>query len=131
MSAQRAMGKTVLVIDPNPAQQEQYLACLRPLFQVICTSSLGEAARAIVLHRPEVVVMELDLPDGDGRALIRQIRQEPQMRNMVIACVSSRRDNADKVSSFQAGADDYIVKPIKPESFPYRLMLLLRLNHLR
>jgi DNA-binding response OmpR family regulator len=49
---------------------------------------------------------------------------------MIIICVTTRRAVQDKVRGFQAGADDYIIKPINPESFPLRLALLERLRRL-
>ena len=119
---------TVLAVDPDPQQRQVLFDCLRGRYAIVTVASLAQAREAIVIHRPMILLLELDQPDGDGMQLIRQIRSDPTTRQMVICCVTQRKGIRDKVGAFQAGADDYVVKPINPETFPYRVVLLSRIR---
>lgn len=121
---------TVLVADPDRAQQQLLAECLRPRYQIALARSIAETVDHIARSRPQLLLLELDMPDGDALPLIRKIREERSTRNMIIACVTRRSSIKDKVAGFQAGADDYIVKPINPETFLWRVVLLSRLRQL-
>ena len=119
---------TVLVADPDPAQQQRVIECLRPRFRVITASTLAETSQMIVQYRPGVLLLELDMPDGDGKQLIKTIRETPALRPMKICCVTRRATVRDKVAGFQVGADDYVVKPINEKMFLWRVVLLTRIR---
>jgi two-component system phosphate regulon response regulator PhoB len=122
------MRTTVLIVEPDPIQRQLLFDCLRERYNPIGVATLAQAYEAIVIHQPNIILLELNQPDGDGMELIRQIRKDPFSRHMVVACVTRRSGTRDKVTAFQAGADDYVVKPINPESFPYRIVLLTRIR---
>jgi DNA-binding response OmpR family regulator len=121
---------TVLVADPDPAQQQLIADCLRPRFRVITARNLAETVEMIAMYHPQILLLEVDQPDGDGIKLIRQIREERAARSMVVACVTRRSSVRDKVTGFQAGADDYVIKPINTQMFLWRVVLLSRLRQL-
>ncbi len=125
-----ATALTVLVSDPDPAQQQRLVECLRPRYRLITAKNLAETVEMIALYHPQIVLLELDQPDGDGIKLIQQIRSERSARSMIIACVTKRSGIKDKVAGFQAGADDYIVKPVNVQTFLWRVVLLSRLRQL-
>ena len=87
-------------------------------------SRTGEDGLAQALEaRPDVVILELDLPDGDGFAVLDALREwsaEP------VLILSGRVGVADKVRALDAGANDYLVKPFSPEELTARLRVLLR-----
>jgi DNA-binding response OmpR family regulator len=118
----------VLIIDPDSATR----AALSDLLAVRCRVSeagtLHQAVEQITLARPTIILMELEMPDSDALAFIRHLRTEPATRAISIACVTRRAGIRDKVAGFQAGADDYVVKPVNPASFVYRILLLPRLR---
>jgi len=74
-------------------------------------------------YRPDVVLLDLGLPDMDGVEIIRKIRA---WSNMPIIVVSARSEDADKVSALDAGADDYLTKPFSVEELLARLRVALR-----
>jgi DNA-binding response OmpR family regulator len=119
---------TVLVADPDPIQQQRVIECLRPRFRVVTASSLAETSQMIMQYRPGVLLLELDMPDGDGKQLIKYVREQPALRPMKICCVTNRSSVRDKVAGFQSGADDYVVKPINEKMFLWRVVLLTRLR---
>jgi len=125
-----APATSVLVVDPDASAQQQIKACLSGRYHLLTAASLGEALQIIALAQPRALIVEVNQPDGDGIQLIEQLRSGPATKNMIIICVTTRRAVQDKVRGFQAGADDYIIKPINTESFPLRLALLERLRRL-
>lgn len=125
-----ASSLTVLVAEPDPAQQQRIIECLRPRFRVITARNIAETVEMIALYRPQILLLEVNQPDGDGLKLIRQLRQERAARSMVVACVTSRSSVKDKVAGFQAGADDYVIKPINTQMFLWRVVLLSRIRQI-
>jgi two-component system cell cycle response regulator len=125
-----ATALTVLVSDPDPLQQQRLVECLRPRYRIVTAKNLAETVEMIALYHPQIVLLEVDQPDGDGVRLIKQIRDERSARSMIIACVTKRSGIKDKVAGFQAGADDYIVKPVNTQTFLWRVVLLSRLRQL-
>ena len=74
-------------------------------------------------HNPDVVFLDLGLPDMDGIDVIRQIRS---WSNMPIIVISARSEDADKIEALDAGADDYLTKPFSVEELLARLRVTLR-----
>jgi len=120
---------TVLIIDPDATARTHLASLLTNRFRVIEAATLDEAAQQIVLHHPRIILIEVDLP-GDALTFIRQVRQEPTTQDTCIACVTRRAEVQDKVAGFQAGADDYLVKPYNAATFLARITLLVRVHQL-
>jgi DNA-binding response OmpR family regulator len=121
---------TVLIADPDISQQEALAASLQPRYRVVHARTLAETIDMLARVRPDVLLLEINQPDGDGVELIRRLREERQTRDLIIACVTNRATIRDKVTGFQAGADDYIVKPVNPQTFVWRIVLLARLRQM-
>jgi DNA-binding response OmpR family regulator len=119
---------TVLIADPDRAYQAQLADYLRPRYRVVMANSLAETVEQIIRQPPAILLLELDFPDGDGNKLIQQIRENARTRQMVVCCVTKRASIHDKVSGFQSGADDYVVKPVNAKTFMWRVVLLSRLR---
>lgn len=77
-------------------------------------------------RRPDLIVLDLGLPDGDGIDLIRDLRQ---WSSMPVIVLSARSREADKIAALDAGADDYLVKPYDPEELLARLRAIERRRH--
>ena len=85
-----------------------------------------ERAEAVMMassHNPDVVFLDLGLPDMDGIQVIRQIRG---WSNMPIIVISARSDDADKIEALDTGADDYLTKPFSVEELLARLRVTVR-----
>ena len=74
-------------------------------------------------HNPDIVLLDLGLPDIDGTQVIESIRS---WSNMPIIVISARSEDKDKITALDAGADDYLVKPVDIEELAARLRALLR-----
>lgn len=121
---------SVLVIDPDPQQRAMLAQILSPRCSVLQAETLAQATSYLAAQHPEVIIVERDLPDGDGLTFVQQVRSTPQLRDVSIACVTHRADVRDKIAGFRAGADDYVIKPVNPAVFLQRVLLLTRVRRL-
>lgn len=121
----------VVVADPDPLYQQQLVKLLEPSFRCVVTSSLHETVQIFQHERPFMLVLDVDQPDGDGIVLIRQMQSHPDFRSVLIVCVTRRASIKDKILAFQAGVDDYLVKPLtQAMNFYGRMLLLRRAGHI-
>lgn len=121
----------VLVADPDPLYQYQLVKLLEPSFRCVIASSLREAVQILQRERPVLLVLDVDQPDGDGIVLIRQMQTHPDFHGVLIVCVTRRSSIKDKIRAFQAGVDDYLVKPLtQTMNFYGRMLLLRRAGHI-
>ena len=114
----------VLVVDDEP----QLLRALRinlsaRRYEVVVAADGAAALEAAGRHLPDLVILDLGLPDMDGTDVIAGLRGWTQVPILVL---SGRTDAADKVDALDAGADDYMTKPFSPEELMARLRALQR-----
>lgn len=93
-------------------------------FKVTICTSICEARNSLEVHVPSIVLLDLNMPDGQGDALCRWIRN--RWKELPVIFLTVRGDSADIVSGFQNGADDYVVKPFELAVLHSRIMALLR-----
>lgn len=123
-------GLRVLVVDGNPAAQERIQSALGATYRVRFVSGTTEALAALRADLPDMLVSEVDLLEGDGLRLCEQVRRLPEAEHLPIMLVTERASIQDKVAGFQAGADDYVVKPVDLRLFHARIRLLCRIKGL-
>ena len=92
-------------------------------YKYLTAKNGAEAVLMASSHNPDVLFLDLGLPDMDGIDVIRQIRS---WSNMPIIVISARSDDADKIEALDAGADDYLTKPFSVEELLARLRVTLR-----
>jgi two-component system KDP operon response regulator KdpE len=114
----------VLVVDDEPA----ILKFLKPAleandYEVVSAATAGEAVKRIAKDVPEVVVLDLGLPDGDGKDVIREVRQWSRVPIIVL---SAREREAEKIEALDLGADDFVNKPFGIGELMARLRTALR-----
>ena len=99
----------ILVIEDDSTVRNLIATTLKSNDYRFLTAADGEAAIAAASTRqPDIVLLDLGLPDMDGVEVIRRIRSWSQMPIIVI---SARSEDADKIAALDAGADDYLIKP--------------------
>ena len=119
-----ARSACILLVDDEPAivRSLGHLLAARG-FQTECAASGAAALASIEQHPPDLVVLDLGLPDMDGRAVCRAIRGRSQVPIIIL---SARTGDTDKIEALDAGADDYVTKPFSPEELLARIRVALR-----
>jgi DNA-binding response OmpR family regulator len=116
----------VLFIDPDVASAERLAQTLRGRFAVAVVPSAQAARSAMSIRMPDLIVTELGLPDANGVDLIATIHSAPATRNVLVMVVTHRTSVRDKIAALQAGADDYLVKPVDADQFETHFLLVSR-----
>jgi len=114
----------ILVVDDDAkivALVRTYLE--REGFPVVLASNGREALRQIRDHRPRLIVLDVMLPEVDGLAVTRRVRQES---DVPILMLSARGAVADRIQGLAEGADDYLAKPFSPAELVVRVKAILR-----
>ncbi len=115
----------MLVVDDDPDIRELIIAQLeRENFTVRAAGSVGETLAALEDAPADVVVLDLNLPDGDGLNLCRDLRSRGYADAIIM--VTARDSAIDRVLGLELGADDYLTKPFEPRELLARVRNLLR-----
>jgi two-component system, OmpR family, alkaline phosphatase synthesis response regulator PhoP len=117
----------VLVVDDDPDIVELLAYNLEKEGYEVATASNGRNAleTARTFH-PELVVMDIMMPQMDGIETARLLRDMPDFRNTYLLFLTARSEEYSEVAAFEIGADDYITKPIKPRALMSRINALFR-----
>jgi len=116
-------GARILVVDDEPQIRRALIRTLEANGFDVRAVGTGEEALASLKWRPEVVLLDLMLPDLDGLEVARRIREQAGMPILVL---SARGEESRKVAALDQGADDYITKPFGTEELLARLRVALR-----
>jgi DNA-binding response OmpR family regulator len=95
-------------------------------FSVVTAADGPAALEAIEMHRPALVVLDLMLPELDGRAVIRAVRRDEEAARTPILVLSARSSTIDRIAGLEDGADDYLPKPFSPAELVLRVKSILR-----
>jgi DNA-binding response OmpR family regulator len=116
--------KTILVVDDEPKIVQIARDYLEHAGLAVITATDGKSALAAVrAHKPDLVVLDLGLPELDGLDVTRKLRKDS---NLPIIMLTARSDEADKLVGLELGADDYMVKPFSPKELVARVRAVLR-----
>jgi PAS domain S-box-containing protein len=106
-------GKRVLVADDNPAGRELVRESLAEHVSSIIEASDGrEALEKIREARPDLVLLDIQMPEMDGYAVLREIRSDPALRGLRVVALTAFAMQGDRERALEAGFDDYLTKPI-------------------
>jgi two-component system, OmpR family, KDP operon response regulator KdpE len=114
----------ILVVDDEPPIRKLLRMGLTSQGFDVLEAGTGKEAIDLIDNKPDLVILDLGLPDVDGLELLRRIRHRQE--NLPIVVLSSRGDEAGKVAALDLGADDYITKPFGMEELFARLRAALR-----
>lgn len=120
----RATARLVLVVDDEPQVVRAIRAILESRgFEVLAAGSAAEGLECLLTRTPDLIVLDLTLPDDDGLVVLGRIREFLEVPILVL---SARTDEHDKVEALNGGADDYVTKPFSASEFVARVGVLLR-----
>ena len=123
----KAKDITILLVDDEPDILDIISYNLKAEGYKVKTASSGregvEKARKV---RPDLILLDVMMPEMDGIEACEQIRKTPGLEHTIIAFLTARGEDYSQVAGFEVGADDYIAKPVKPKVLTSRLKALLR-----
>jgi len=122
----RGPAAAVLLLEDDPAiAQTVGFVLEREGYRVRVCGWLHEARAALAETAPDLAILDVGLPDGNGLDLCRELRQGPHAR-LPVLMLSARGEEADKVLGLELGADDYLAKPFSNRELVARVRALLR-----
>lgn len=118
-------GKKILIVD----DEEDILQLLEYNFEkeglrVFKAATGSKAIELALRHIPDVILLDVMLPDIDGIEVCEQLKQNPNLRDTLILFLSARGEDYSQVAGYRAGGDDYIVKPIRIKILIHKLSVL-------
>lgn len=111
----------VLAVEDDPDIQQLIRASLRGVAEVRCVGTLAAAPGAISSVRPDLILLDVSLPDGEGYQLCSALQNADETHDIPIVFLTARGDPRDKVTAFRLGADDYVEKPFASEELRARV----------
>jgi two-component system alkaline phosphatase synthesis response regulator PhoP len=95
-------------------------------YQIVTAVNGKEAVQKAKKELPHLIIMDVMMPEMDGMEACEHIRKIPELSNVIVAFLTARSEDYSQVAGFEAGADDYIAKPIKPKVLVSKVKALLR-----
>ena len=121
------MSTRILVVDDEPDLLELVRLALSQAGFVVETAAGGrEALEKIRRSPPDLVVLDLMMPDLSGNDVCRQIRSDGALAELPIVMLTAKSKEVDRVVGFELGADDYVAKPFSPRELVLRVKAVLR-----
>jgi len=124
------MAQRVLIVEDEPDIRELLVFHLaREGYQVTQCRNGAEALRVARSTPPDLILLDLMLPEMDGLEVCRRLRQDPATQAVPVVMLTARGDEVDRVLGLELGADDYVVKPFSPRELVARVRAVLRRTH--
>jgi two-component system phosphate regulon response regulator PhoB len=121
------MTERVLVVDDEPDLLELVRVNLRQAgFEVDVAEAGQQALDQLRRTPPDLMLLDLMLPDVSGTEICRQVRQDPELSGLPIIMLTAKADEVDRVVGLELGADDYVTKPFSPRELVLRVRAVLR-----
>ena len=120
----------ILFVDPDPHIHDRMKHALGGDFTVQCVGSVSEAEWSLSQSQPDILISEVVVGQESGLDLCRYVRNVSSFQHLPIMLLTSMATLQDKVAGFQAGTDDYVVKPFDVHHLVARIRLLARIKRL-
>lgn len=117
----------ILLVDDEPDVLE-FLSynLIREGFQVNTATNGKEGIKKALKFRPHLIILDVMMPKADGIETCTEIKQIPELSQSLILFLTARGEDYSQIAGFEAGADDYVTKPVKPKVLVSRIKALLR-----
>ena len=122
-------AKKILLVDDEPDILEIIGYSLNKEGFTVVTAENGKVAIEVAIkENPDLIILDVMMPELDGMETCIQMRSIPSLKNTLIAFLTARGEDYSQIAGFEAGADDYITKPIKPKVLVSKIKAILRRN---
>ncbi|MDX1349785.1 MAG: response regulator transcription factor [Putridiphycobacter sp.] len=119
-------GQKILIVDDEQDIVELLAYNFKKHDMVVYSANSGKEALAIATKQvPDVILLDVMLPDIDGMEVCEEIRKHKQLQNSLILFLSARGEDYSQIAGYKVGADDYIVKPVKLKILTEKIRTLL------
>jgi len=120
------VAKKVLVVDDNPISRELVREVVENSERMVVEAENGEEAlRMIAGERPDIVLLDIQLPVYDGYEVLRRVREDLKLKDLPVIALTAYAMQQDREKALDAGFDDYIAKPIDAASLRARIRKIL------
>ncbi len=117
---------TVMIVDDQPTNIQTLMQILQNQYAILAaTEGIKALALAASTFSPDLILLDVDMPDMDGFSLCKKLKENPQTKNIPVIFVTAKSETIDEAKGLKLGAVDYIVKPVNPE-----LVLARVYNHI-
>ena len=124
------MQKCILIVEDEPAIRDMVAFALRKAGMDPVHAGDARAAQGMIAERvPDLILLDWMLPGTSGLELARRLRKEELTRGVPIIMLTARGEETDRVGGFEAGVDDYVVKPFSPRELIARINAVMRRTH--
>jgi two-component system phosphate regulon response regulator PhoB len=121
------MAMRILVVDDEPDLVELVRFNLKEAGYEIDAARSGREALALLRRRPpDLLILDLMLPDVSGTEICRQVRSDARLAGVPVLMLTAKSEEVDRIVGFELGADDYVTKPFSPRELVLRVRALLR-----
>jgi two-component system phosphate regulon response regulator PhoB len=121
------MSPTILVVEDEPDIAELIRLNLAQAGFTVSTCKNGDDALARLRQEPpDLVILDLMLPDRSGTDICREIRADSELRETPVIMLTAKAEEIDRIVGFELGADDYVTKPFSPRELVLRVRAVLR-----
>jgi putative two-component system response regulator len=123
-----AAKKQILVVDDNISNLKFISAQLSDVYRVVMAKSGGQALKIAEKQPPDLVLLDIDMPDMDGFETLRLMRENPEIPKLPVIFLSASSDPQTEVKALSVGAMDFIAKPFEKSILTHRLELHLKFH---
>lgn len=122
------MDQRILIVDDSPSVLKILNDALRAEYQISVTTSGKDALDVAAAQHPDLILLDIKMPDMDGYEVCRRLKQSPETRDIPILFVTVLNETEDEAKGLEMGAVDYITKPIAPAVVQARVRAHMRLK---
>lgn len=120
------MNEKILIVEDNEINMKLIKAILKTKGYILVEAKDGEEAlQAVVIERPDLILMDIQIPKIDGLEATRRIRKMEELGNTLIIALTAHAMEGDREKILDAGCDGYIAKPIDTRTFPLEVEAIL------
>jgi CheY-like chemotaxis protein len=108
--------KQIAIVEDHPDNRLLVQMILQGLYDLVAYETGGEALAGLRQHKPDLVLLDISLPDIDGAELLLQLRADPTLHDLPVVALTAHAMSGDREHFLALGFDDYVTKPIVDEN---------------